>query len=55
MLKLSSNSHLRQCSHLATAAIAKTNAVTLNRTIANPTDARAAAAATFAVLLSTPF
>ena len=55
MLKFSSNSHSRNFTRLATAAIAKTNAVTLNRTIANPMDAQENAAVTFAALLSIPF
>ncbi|WP_179285953.1 hypothetical protein [Chryseobacterium sp. VAUSW3] len=55
MLKLSSNSHSRLSSHLATVAIAKTNAVTQNHTIAKPMDAQEIAAVTFAALLNTLF
>ncbi len=55
MLKLSSNSHLRQCSRRATATIAKKNAVTQNHTIVKPMDAQEIAAVTFAALLSIPF
>ena len=55
MLKLSSNSHSRNFTRLATAAIAKKNAVTQNHTIVKPMDAQEAAAETFAALLSTPF
>ena len=53
--KLSSNSHSRRSTHLATVAIAKTNAVTPNHTIVKLKDAQETAAETFAVLLNTPF
>ena len=55
MLKLSSNSHLRQCSRRATATIAKMSAVTPNLTIVKRKDAQETAAETFAALLSTLF
>ncbi|MBW8360107.1 MAG: hypothetical protein K0M63_09960 [Weeksellaceae bacterium] len=55
MLKLSSNSHLRNFIRLATAAIAKMSAVTPNLTIVKPKDAQETAAGTFAALLNTPF
>lgn len=55
MLKLSSNSHSRNFIRLAIAAIAKTSAVIQNRIIVKRKGAQETAAATFAVLLNTPF
>lgn len=55
MLKFSSNSHSRNFTRLATAAIAKMSAVTQNHTIVKPMDAQEIAAVTFAALLSIPF
>ncbi len=55
MLKLSSNSHSRNFTRLATAAIAKTNAVIQNHTIVKRKDAQETVAETFAVLLNTLF
>ncbi len=55
MLKFSSNSHSRNFTRLATAAIAKMSAVTPNLTIVKPKDAQETVAETFAALLSIPF
>jgi len=55
MLKLSSNSHSRNFIRLATAAIAKRNAVIQNHTIVKRKDAQETVAETFAVLLNTLF
>lgn len=55
MLKFLSNSHSRNFTRLATAAIAKKNAVTQNHTIVKPMDAQETVAETFAVLLNTLF
>ncbi|WP_307424841.1 hypothetical protein [Chryseobacterium sp. MDT2-18] len=55
MPKLSLNSHSRNFIRLATAAIAKKNAVTQNHTIVKPKDAQETAAGTFVDHFTTPF